>query len=366
MQSGFHTFWDSEHKLAMAIVDTKNTRWMQPVDVTGYLIGFVEYDFSLYWDSIEALYELPIFDEGLDISFEDYADCAELCRDIAEGLADPVGAHFLCRELDGVAARPDNGSASYWLYQARDMIETLRTVVHAHTFLSHAFDLCFTDSGKSLPERARAFFKAYPDLEEHTFRETFAFLPSENGRMHYEHTLRLTKELGTRSDDYYAVLHQGRETLSVVRGNLIRTHRELFFFCLMELFRRGARIQRCEYCGGYFIPRTRKKTLYCDRVIQDRKTCKDIAPKRKQQLQKEQDATLQEFERIYNMYYARAERYECRTDLHRERTEHDLTYDEFYLWSERARKKRSRYLAGEIGAEKLLENIYMADSQVGQ
>lgn len=71
------------------------------------------------------------------------------------------------------------------------------------------------------------------------------------------------------------------------------------------------------------------------------------------------DDTLQEFDRLYNMYYARAERYELGTNLHRERTENDITYGEFYLWSERARRERGRYVRGEVSAVEFLATVSM-------
>jgi len=57
------------------------------------------------------------------------------------------------------------------------------------------------------------------------------------------------------------------------------------------------------------------------------------------------------------MYYARAERYECRTELDRDKTANDLTYDEFYTWSARATAARRRYIEEEISREAFLQEI---------
>jgi len=155
------------------------------------------------------------FEETLDVRSEDFEDC----RDIAEELEDPVGSFFICRELDIIDARQDNGYASFWLYQAKDMVEAVRSVISAHTFISRAFDICFGYNAEgSLPDRARAFFMEYPDLTEHTFTEVFAFCPQKNGGLDYKHILRLARELGADFDRYYSSLHEKRNSLSIVKG----------------------------------------------------------------------------------------------------------------------------------------------------
>lgn len=362
MNQGFHAFLDYEGKLVRAVIDQKTARWYPPVEIADNMIAFLEYDFSDYWNIVDALYELEVFDQSLDVSYDDYSWCVELCQEIGKGVEDPIGSYFICRELDQVMQKPDDGSASYWLHQARDMVESLRTVVYAHTFISQSVDICFGNHDEELlPVRARKFFDTFPDLEFHAFLEVFSFLPHINGKLHYEHVVGMEKELGADFEAYYSVLHKERKSLYVVPSKLMRTHKELLFFCFLELLRRETHIRRCEYCGRYFIPKTKKKTLYCDRVLKNGKTCKEVAPKAKQKRAKELDATLREYERLYKMYYTRAERYENRMDLNRNRTEKDLTMDEFYLWSAGAQKDRSRYVDGEIDAATLLSLITMPE-----
>lgn len=369
MREGFHVYMDDQDKLARAIVGPEQTRWLEPTRVADSLIDFIEYDFTSLWVVIDALYELPVFGEYMDFTTDDFestldvdkadlVDCQEYCRDIAEELEDPVGSFFICRELDKIGARADNGYASFWLEQARDMVESLRTVIYAHTFISRAFDTCFGESGEAgLPNRARRFFNEHPDLDEHVFAEVFAYLPQKSGRLNYEHALQLTRELGADFDRYYSALHEKKNSLSIVKGYLMRSHKELLFFSFLELLRRDIRIQRCGCCGGYFVPRTKKMTLYCDRVVRDGKTCKVIGPKLTQRRYRDLYKPLQEYERLYKMYYARTERYEGRFDLNRKKTPNDLTEDEFYTWSAKAASARRRYIAGELPEDKFLLEI---------
>ena len=137
----------------------------------------------------------------------------------------------------------------------------------------------------------------------------------------------------------------------------MRSHKELLFFSFLELLRGDTRIQRCGCCGDYFIPRTKKKTLYCDRVVRDGKTCKVIGPKLTQRRYRDLYKPLQEYDRIYKMYYTRAERYECRFDINRAKTANDLTNDEFCTWSAKAANLRQLYIVGEIQADIFLRGI---------
>ena len=79
------------------------------------------------------------------------------------------------------------------------------------------------------------------------------------------------------------------------------------------------------------MPKTKKMTLYCDRVIKGDKTCKEIAPNLKRKQDKAYDTALAEYDRLYYLYYARMERYEGRADLNRPTTETDMSQDAFFI-----------------------------------
>ncbi len=57
----------------------------------------------------------------------------------------------------------------------------------------------------------------------------------------------------------------------ISEGRRVFSAYSLFGLSLLELafyFRQDRqRIARCEYCWGYFIPKTKSATCYCDRVI---------------------------------------------------------------------------------------------------
>lgn len=50
---------------------------------------------------------------------------------------------------------------------------------------------------------------------------------------------------------------------------------DYYHFLLLHFVADKPNVVRCQCCGRYFIPRTKKKTLYCDRILKDDKTCKE-------------------------------------------------------------------------------------------
>lgn len=128
---------------------------------------------------------------------------------------------------------------------------------------------------------------------------------------------------------------------------------ENYYAYLMFLFYNRKEMPcECELCGEYFIPKTKKKTLYCDRVFKDGKTCKEIGPGIKHKMQTEKDPVLETYEREKNKMYKRMER----TQLFGE-TPKSISADEYFTWLDKAKQVKNQYLKDEISAEDALEAI---------
>lgn len=50
---------------------------------------------------------------------------------------------------------------------------------------------------------------------------------------------------------------------------------DYYHFLLLHFVAGKPNVALCQCCGRYFIPKTKKKTLYCDRILKDDKTCKE-------------------------------------------------------------------------------------------
>lgn len=133
-----------------------------------------------------------------------------------------------------------------------------------------------------------------------------------------------------------------------------RSMEDYYHFLLLRMVEDKTRVARCEYCGRFFIPRTKAVTKYCDRVICDGKTCKQLAPALKHQQQAEHDKVIGTFDRVKRKMYKRVER---AGSLSGERAKTDMTYEEYCDWLAAAGTAREDYLAGKITAEQALKVI---------
>ena len=128
-------------------------------------------------------------------------------------------------------------------------------------------------------------------------------------------------------------------------GFHLRSIEDYYHFLLMTFISNQPNIARCQCCGRFFIPKTNKKTLYCDRKIKGDKTCKDVAPALKHKL--EADEVIQAFDRANQKMYKRYER-----QLNSDHTlPKGMKYSDYYEWREKAAKLRNDYLLGELSKE---------------
>lgn len=139
------------------------------------------------------------------------------------------------------------------------------------------------------------------------------------------------------------------------KQHIFRSIASYYSFLLYNLVESKPNIARCEYCGRYFVPKTRKKTRYCDRVIRNGRTCKQIAPRLNSKERAAADRVISEFDRVKDMLLHRLDRAEDR----KKASPIDLTRDTFYQWLDDATAARNRYLAGELTAEEAFAIIHV-------
>ena len=115
------------------------------------------------------------------------------------------------------------------------------------------------------------------------------------------------------------------------------------------------RITRCDYCWGWFIPKTKKVTWYCDRVT-DGFPCKQRGSRFKRNLVEEQDGALNICNQLRDRMYARLLRWLDAASTERVNLI-PMDYNQYTTWSENARLARMEYLSGKLTAEKFLRRI---------
>ena len=135
---------------------------------------------------------------------------------------------------------------------------------------------------------------------------------------------------------------------------VFRSLSQYYVFVVQQFIAAGYRVQRCNCCGRYFVPKTKKETLYCDRVIRDGRTCKDIGPSIKRKHAEENDEVIKAYRQNERKLQRRKER--ARNPI--EETKEELVaWKELNKWRKAAQPALEKYLIGKISKEKALSLI---------
>ena len=49
-----------------------------------------------------------------------------------------------------------------------------------------------------------------------------------------------------------------------------------YYFCVLYFIQNNIRIKICKNCGKYFIPENRNSSIYCNRIFENNKTCREV------------------------------------------------------------------------------------------
>ncbi|MCM1284556.1 MAG: DUF6076 domain-containing protein [Acetobacter sp.] len=123
-------------------------------------------------------------------------------------------------------------------------------------------------------------------------------------------------------------------------------------YLIFTFYLRDETVCECELCNRIFVPKTKKKTLYCDRVFKNGKTCKQIGPTQKYKTIAENDIVLKTFEKEKNKMYKRMER-----NYNFGETPKSITNDDYNVWLSNAVNAKNLYLNNELSQNEALEII---------
>ena len=156
-------------------------------------------------------------------------------------------------------------------------------------------------------------------------------------------------------------LHRSYVTLVLTQEDelktqyLFRAEDTYYYFLLQHFIASNPNVARCEFCGRIFIPKTRKKTKYCDRIVRNGRTCKQVAPRLTYKERASAIRVVSEYNRIKDMLIHRMER----TSVDKKPSLIDLSRAEYYMWLDAATHARDRYLAGNLTEEEAMAIIYV-------
>lgn len=288
------------------------------------LIAATEANYQEYRREIRRLREEhPLFEDRIDISvagFEDFVAEALLLPSMLQK-TDPVSFFVLGELLHQSLQAEDNGSALFLLNAGAELLYILEEPIRVQTCLRNVFEITFDGMERTKQrEQFEKLCRVYPDIGG--LCDPAALPDAEPGHR----TFAVTSIFGLR---------------------------------LLELAlhfqQHDQRIARCDYCWGWFIPKTKKITRYCDRVT-DGYPCKQRGSRFKRNLVEEQDGALKICNQLRDRMYARLLRWQDAAPSERG----DLIpmdYDQYSTWSENARLARIEYLEGKLMAEEFLRRV---------
>ena len=127
-------------------------------------------------------------------------------------------------------------------------------------------------------------------------------------------------------------------------------------FLLLQLIKCNPNICLCQNCNRLFVAKTKKRTLYCDRIPpDDEKKCSEIGPKKRAELQ----STLfgfEDYDKAVERNYQRAKRTSESyvKDI-------KLGWDDYYNWLDRVQQAKKQWLNEDISDEDFLNIVHELD-----
>ena len=149
---------------------------------------------------------------------------------------------------------------------------------------------------------------------------------------------------------------QTEDNLGLTKCYIIDSAANYLNFLLLNLIQLNPNICLCQNCGELFVAKTKKKTLYCNRIQQDDgKRCSEIGPKIRAELQ----STLfgfEDYDKAVERNYQRAKRTEeyYVKDI-------KLEWDDYYDWLDRVQQAKKQWLNEEITDENFLNIVHELD-----
>ncbi len=314
---GFYVQTENEKTIDVFMVTAeRKEKKMLEIDPSLDLIDVLDYNYGSYRDAVECLRDYQLVTKQRDVHMDVFDHFMEDAYKLPPMLArfDKAGYFFVTEILKNIAAISDDNSASYPVDQCSRVMHTLLMPVVVQLRLRNIFEAVFGQMERATQaERSRAIQKYY--TKEFDIYFHMKQLPADTEDAPF------SKRVEYKLDD-------------------------LMQFRMLELrmhLRQKRRFARCANCWNYFLPKTQKETLYCDRVFNG-KTCKQSGPLGQRRVEQHEDNALKIYEELRHRMAARYERYNDSGE--RMKTDYPMDFFAYCKWSDEARAARQAYLDG--------------------
>ena len=323
MASELYLMEAGDGRYSILLCDDRSITQMPAMTPAESLIAFSELDYTDYRKAVRWLRdEHPLFEERIDIPVSDYEDFVGeailLTPDLCE--IDSVSGFVVTDILHRTLQTEDDGTAMFLLTSGQQILRVMEEPLQVQTYLRNIMEVTFDGTAGSTPA------EQYENL-----RKTYA-------------------DIAQICDP--AKLPRREEPLSI----RLRSLMELWMLVLALYFDQdGQRVCRCDYCWGYFIPKTKKVTRYCDRVT-DGQSCKQRGANLARLEKTSEDEALLIYKKLRDRMYARLLRWQDAAPSERSNLM-PMDYEQYDRWSENARLARMEYVRGALTAEEFLRKI---------
>lgn len=295
------------------------------IKISEELIGELEYDLSNYEIVLEHIIEKtePLDDIGA-YSEEQLTDVSDAALELADGVRenDLASGVLLRATVNRLLDFEDDGTAMCLMTTMSNIVDALREPLDTRYILYK-------------------YLKSQSEFDTHDkWLETNVLFEGYFFRRDYPCEI-INYDLFTNEPKLSQVL-------------FFDNYSDYFVFLFLKFVEQQRRVLECPCCGKLFVPKSNRAEMYCDRVLIDGKTCKQIAPKLARKLKQRNDPLLEEYEKAKNRNYKRVERYENsdgNSGVMR------LTFNEYKAWLDKAGEMKRLYLQGNVSAEEFSEFI---------
>ena len=286
-------------------------------DLFDELNRFVEYDFGIiykYKPQLDKIYNTILNSNGLSDDLLEYDNFINICVAIANSFEEDMpGLYITLRTL-----LEDKDSLTDHI--GIDLVQAME-------------DIWFELDNITIMQRdLKALFCGLSeDQRNNTDRNKIPFSPHYSGIV----------------TEMFLSYRDGKFEYTVLCNTPIKLIVPLIIF----YFSSQPLIAECQYCGRFFTPKSKKLTLYCDRMSEDGKSCKVMGARAKHKNKTNSDPILKEFYREKHRRYMACERSKLAFDYDGQ------TMDKYYYWLDEVNKLIEKYKKGEVSGEEVLKAI---------
>ena len=302
------------------ITDNGSRIQTDEIKIADELLKELEFDLSTYEEAVEHISKLtePQGKYGEELSEEQFTKVSDLALEVADGVREndlPAGV-LLRATINILLDAPDDGTAMYFLTTMNNVTEALHEPLYTQYYLYKYLRKC------------GEFAAAKEWLEKSVLSDKDFF------RREYLCEF-VNYDLFTNDPKLSQVF-------------FFNNYSDYYIFLFLQFAAQQKRALECPCCGKFFVPKSNRKELYCDRIIYNGKTCKQIAPKLLRKVNQMNDPVLKEYELAKNRNYKRVERHENADESSNVMR---LTFNEYKAWLDKASGMKKLFLQGRVSEE---------------